>query len=311
MTTIAKTSTLITDQQKDKVADLGREACKAAVGKVNPTNDNVQKGVIEQGGEFKRRVQEAVEAIILDMTTPNKYADQVTESTSTYPKEYKGPKTIQMQIAMVSAQWGLDAAQALAYAENLPELPEGAEGWFAIPRTEAIAAKLFPHVTDPIDRYCQAVNTALAKLDESRSFTNYRKGEIDKKHLRGNARTIEKFGEVKQQQQGDIIIIAAQLGFKHRGESVNRAREIISSTANEYGLGALAVICIALTHPERFVMWEQLHIDCAGDEFAPDGDGVFSGAPVLGFDDGGLGFVASGVSNTHGHYGSASGFVPQ
>ena len=33
---------------------------------------------------------------------------------------------------------GLDPAKALAYAANLPQLPEGAESWFAIPRWEKV-----------------------------------------------------------------------------------------------------------------------------------------------------------------------------
>jgi hypothetical protein len=32
---------------------------------------------------------------------------------------------------------------------------------------------------------------------------------------------------------------------------------------------------MALVHPERYVRWEELDTDCAGDEFAPDADGAF------------------------------------
>lgn len=43
----------------------------------------------------------------------------------------------------------------------------------------------------------------------------------------------------------------------------------------------------------------------------PDGDGVFSKAPILNFNDDKLKFNANDVSNTNDHYGSASGFVPK
>ena len=56
------TEKLITSAQTDKVADLGREAVKTAVGKVNPTSTNVQTGIISNGREFKNRVEEAVKA---------------------------------------------------------------------------------------------------------------------------------------------------------------------------------------------------------------------------------------------------------
>ncbi|HQI74664.1 MAG TPA: hypothetical protein PLY37_02270 [Candidatus Pacearchaeota archaeon] len=64
-----------------------------------------------------------------------------------------------------------------------------------------------------------------------------------------------------------------------------------------------------LTHPEREVQWEQLHVDCAGDEFAPDADGDFSSAPVFDFNVGGVGFGASWFDDADGDYGSASAFL--
>jgi hypothetical protein len=68
---------------------------------------------------------------------------------------------------------------------------------------------------------------------------------------------------------------------------------------------------MALVHPERYVRWEELDTDCAGDEFAPDADGVFSGAPVFDFGDDRLGFGARVVALAGDGYGTVSGFVPQ
>jgi hypothetical protein len=82
--------------------------------------------------------------------------------------------------------------------------------------------------------------------------------------------------------------------MRHRGKSVRRARETFAS--NEFGLGAFAIGCMALVHPERYVRWEELDTDCAGDEFAPDANGVFSEAPIFYFYDDRLGFGAYGVS---------------
>ncbi len=79
----------------------------------------------------------------------------------------------------------------------------------------------------------------------------------------------------------------------------------------EFGLGSLAVGSMLLTHPERLVRWEQLHIDCPGDEFAPGADGRFDHAPVFDFDGSRVGFGASQVSIVNEDYGSASGFLPQ
>ena len=234
------------------------------------------------------------------------YKDEVVSSDYTYPSEYK-PKSIEEKIKAAADIFGLDPKSALELAKNLPELPNGAEAWFAIPKLEAVAKKHFPSITDPAEQYCEAVNMVLEKLADSRGFYNYRKGQITSAQLRQSARTAEALSEMGGQ-SGDILIVAAQFGMRHRGKSVRRARETFSG--NEFGLGAFAMGCMALVHPERYVKWEQLHTDCAGDEFAPDADGAFSGAPLFSFGDE-LGFDADDVSGARGYYGSVSGFLPQ
>jgi hypothetical protein len=97
--------------------------------------------------------------------------------------------------------------------------------------------------------------------------------------------------------------------MRHRGKSVRRARETFAS--NEFGLGAFAIGCMALVHPERYVRWEELDTDCAGDEFAPGADGACSEAPLFRFHGYELRFGTSDVSHASAFYGSVSGFVPQ
>ena len=303
------TTKSITSAQTDKVADLGREAVKTAVGKVNPTSTDAQNGIIGNGGEFKSRVEKAVEAIIMEMTTPNKYANEVVSSNYTYPKEYKGPKPIEEQVKTIATMFGLDPTQALEFAKNLPTLPEGSEGWFAIPKVSVVATKQFPAITDKAEQYCEAVKLVHTKLADSRSFTNYRNGEIVPSKLRQHARTVDFLEHLEAEQQGDILIIAVQYGMRHRGKSVRRARETFAS--NEFGLGAFAIGCMALVHPERYVRWEELDTDCAGDEFAPSADGDFSRSPFFCFGDGRLRFSTYDVSVASGRYGSVSAFVPQ
>ena len=302
------TEKLITSAQTDKVADLGREAVKTAVGKVNPTSSNAQTGIISAGGEFKNRVEEAVKAIILDMTTPNKYANEVVSSSYTYPNEYK-LKPIDEQVKTIATIFGVDPKEALEFIKTLPALPDDAEGWFAVPKVSAIAKMFFPAITNPAEQYCEAVKLVHSKLAESRSFTNYRNGEIVPSKLRVHVRTAGFLEELENQQQGDILIIAIQYGMRHRGKSVRRARETFSG--NEFGLTSFALGCMALIHPDRYVRWEELDTDCAGDEFAPGADGVFSKAPFFYFSGGRLRFDTDGVSDADGRYGSASAFVPQ
>jgi len=174
---------------------------------------------------------------------------------------------------------------------------------------DALAAKHFPEVTDPIQKYCQAVQIVHTKIADSRSFYNYREGQITPAQLRVHARTAHALDFIAETQKGDILIVAAQLGLRHRGRSVRRAREVF--VAGEFGFGSLAVGSIVLTHPERLVRWEELDMDCSGDEFSPGADGDFSGSPDFGFSDGGVRFGTAFVDYPHGLFGSVSGFLSQ
>ena len=153
------------------------------------------------------------------------------------------------------------------------------------------------------------MNLVLAKIGESRTFYNYCEGQLTPDRFRLNARTAHALDLLAEQQKGDILIVAAQLGMRHRGKSVHRAREVF--VANEFGLGAFAFGIMLLTHPEREVQWEQLHVDCAGDEFAPGADDGFSESPYFRFDGGWVEFNMSFVVNPSVFFGSVSGFLSQ
>jgi len=259
----------------------------------------------ERGGEL----QDGIAKLIAELSQSDRYADEEVRSNYAYPKEYKGPKPIADQIKVLAKIFDLDPSQTLEFAKNLPALPDGAEGWFAIPSVNALAKKHFLEVTDPAEKYCRAVQLVHAKIAASRSFYNYREGQIAPAQLRVSARTAHALDLIAETQKGDILIIAAQLGMRHRGRSVRRAREVF--VANEFGFGSLAVGSIVLTHPERLVRWEELDMDCSGDEFAPDADYGFSCAPCFGFSGGGIWFGTCWLDYAYGDYGSASGFLPQ
>jgi len=258
--------------------------------------------------EHGDELQDGIGKLIAELSVP-KYADEEVKSRLVYPKEYKGPKPIADQIKAIAKIFDLDPSQALEFVKNLPELPEGAEGWFAIPSVDALAKKHFPEVTDPAQKYCQAVQLVHAKIAASRSFHNYREGQIAPAQLRVHAHTAHALDLIAKTQKSDILIVAAQLGMRHRGRSVRRAREVFA--ADEFGLGSFAVGSIVLTHPERLVRWEELDMDCPGDEFAPGGDSGFSGAPCFIFGDGEVRFGALWVGRARGSYGSPSAFLPQ
>ncbi len=282
---------------------------EAVLNKAKLDDDRAQR-LIENGDELKGGLRE----LIAKLSVPNQFASEEVAPAYGYPAEYRGPKPIGEQVDILAKIFGLSLGYTSDFIANqMPkfELPEGAEGWFAIPSVEAVRKRFFPEVTDPAEAYCRAVMLVLEKLGASRKFKNWREGEITPDRLRVTARTASAMDLLAQQQPGDILILPAQFGKLHGGRSVRRAREVMVHP--QFGLGAFAVGSMALTHPERFVRWQELDVDCAGDEFAPDADGQFVNAPffVVLYDVVGLGFDTLWYRYALDLYGSASGFFPQ
>ena len=238
---------------------------------------------------------------------PSKFESKWVRPAYGYPSEYQGPKPVEQQIQAIAEILGLNPAQALEYAKNLPALPKGAEGWFAIPSVNAVAAKYFPDVTDPAEKYCQAIKLIHQKIAESRIFHNGREGQIDRAHLRNSACTLKAMKKIAKQQKGDIFIIAAQLGKRWGGYCVGLARD--SFVEGEFGLTSFAAGSIILVHPERFSCQEELDMDCPGDEFSNRGDGQFDNSPSYRYNNGRIKFDANVISIPHEQYGPSSGYV--
>ncbi len=311
MNRTSTTSTMTAGQRKsfNRLVEDITAHCKALVlAKVDADTDGWQL-LLENGGELKTATAETFVAKAHELLVSNQFADEEVLSSYDYPTEYKGPKPIVEQINKLAEIFGLDPSQALTFTKTLGKHPDGTDGWFALPTVDAIAAKFFPEVEDPTERHCRAINLVFEKLAATRRFENYRHGEITPNRLRQHARTAAALKQISKQQPGDIVIVAAQFGRKFRGKSVRRVQVLFKK--NEFGFGALQVGCMALTHPERFVRYEQLHTDCPGDEFSKDADGRFDEAPVFVWSSGGLNFWTVWFNLAGDRIGSVSGLLPQ
>jgi hypothetical protein len=178
-------------------------------------------------------------------------------------------------------------------------VPAIMEGCFVIPRWETIAGT-----------YNEAVEKVLALIGSTRKLYNYREGGLGLEHLRQSTWTTYMLRKLSDRQGGhDLLFVPAQFGLRYRGRSIRRAREVFAG--NEFGLGAFATGIMFLTHPERLEHYENLWIDCAGDEYAPEADGAFSCAPFWYFCDGELRFDARGLGAAGPCCGSASACLPE
>jgi hypothetical protein len=180
------------------------------------------------------------------------------------------PKPVEEQVArlreIIPSLASARADEALAWCV----LPPEAEAYFAIPRWQVIAPT-----------YGEALDTILGLIDKyapDRMF-NYRADKLGPEYLRPYESDLTMWNRLCNEQKGcDILMVPAQFGLRHRGRSARRFREVKKET--EFGLGAFAVGCMLLTHPERFRDYDDLWLECSGDEYAPDGDGRFIAAPM-------------------------------
>ncbi len=278
---------IISDYEKQYlrlVEDVARQALK----EFGLDQDGMRK-LSDNWDKFQSRIM----AAILECSVSSQFADEETTSIHGYPEGYK-PKDIAEQVQILRSLF--PELEGATYDKNIATqpLPAGAEGWFAIARYQTQGL------------YSMAVDRVLTTIASKQRPYNYHKGLIGSRYLRQHAKTAEAFRQIEQEQDGhDILVVPCQFGLRHRTRSVRRARVVMNTM--EFGLGAFAVGCMILTHPEREVQLEQLHVSCAGDEFAPVANGDFSYAPFCAYDTG-VKFGSWDVSIANMLFGSASGF---
>jgi len=277
--------TAVTDGQKKQVKRFAEDAVDRAIADGLVDKDSIQK-LIENGDEFQSHIITGIR----ELSVSNQFADEEVESNYAYPEGYKVKSFAEQTNILRQFFPGIGFAD-----EKLAErpVPAGAEGWFAIPKWQMLA---------PI--YGEAVEKVFAAIKRSLygGFYYPNDNQFRMKNLRRHGKSVKVFQKLCDEQKDfGILVVAAQFGLRHRGRSVRRVREVFA--ANEFGLGTFAIGIMLLTHPEREVQWEQLHIDCADDEFV-------SGSPVFYFDSV-FKFHIRQSDDALEHCGSASAFLPQ
>lgn len=260
---------------------------------------------------FAESVRQFVASQIAELSV-RKFQNEEVESNYGYLCGYRKPRGIVEQtnlLRQVLPGLGFVNTDLLKQIQNGEiKLPEHAEGWFAIPNWRK-NPDLFG------ETYGEAIQKVLDVLKRANGgmVANYREGQLGSEYVRQSARS-EAFWEKLSEEQGnpDILIIAGQFGILHRGRSIRCALEfMIETPGGEVGLGAFAVGIMLLTHPERLQNYDDLWIDCAGDEYAPGADGGFSDSLYFSFVGGEVGFNWRYLGNAREYYGTVSAFPPQ
>ncbi len=285
-----------TSGQRDQVAAIVAALVKKLMVEIGVDQEGAQK-LISGGAAFKDELRDPLMAAIREHGTINTFADEERTPRYGYPSGYRRAKPVADQMTMLKGFFPqLSSFDESAAAKNLLL---DAEGNFLIPDWRAIAPT-----------YGEAVEIVLAALKKSRDgrFVNYREGALGSDRLRESVNKVKFFQNLRKEQAGhDVLVVQAQFGIRHRGRSVRRARFVMGKS--ECGLGAFEIGIMLLLHPERLAHFDDLWVDCSGDEYDYNADGVFSYAPYFYFYGVSLGFYTYDVDFPNAYYGAASAFV--
>ncbi|MBI3626911.1 hypothetical protein HY224_02610 [Candidatus Uhrbacteria bacterium] len=280
----------VTDGQKKQYRRFMEDVTERTLKEAGLDKDSIQR-FLGNGDEFYTELL----TLVKKHSVTDEFSDEEVESSYGYPAGYK-PLGITEQTNCLR-----ELFPGCGYADEKlaeQELPDGAEGWFAIPRWEKFGST-----------YAQALERVIAKLKELHGdkFFNYREGALTDKHVRLTERTAARLKLLGEQQKGyDLMVVPSQFGLRHRGRSVRRARVVFIS--NEFGLDPFSAAIMLLTHPMRLQRNEDLCIDCAGADYRPSGSGSFSYCLSFGWSVGELNFDYNVLNNASENFGSASAF---
>ena len=275
------------------LGEAAREASRFALEHLDQQSADV---VLEMREKVKSEFLQSVVGIMKRHTVSDRHKDEETPSRREYPAAYK-VRPIEAQVTELRTVFP-NLWSCMEKIGHRP-VPEGAEGWFAVPRWEMLGST-----------YNEAVQRVLHALARQRRFSNRIADKIDALHLRQTSRAERAWQILSEQQpENDLLVIAAQVGMQHRGRSARRTRAILRG--NEFGLGALAMGCILLTHPERMSAMNALMIDCCGDEYSMTANGHYDRVPLFDYDLGGLQFSVFYEDRAWNIWGSPSGFLFQ
>ena len=258
--------------------------------------------IAERAPELKEKLG----ALLRDLATLNRFSSEEEPSGLRYPKGYE-PYALLTQVDRLKTIFpNIETARARAYLRDKHltlNLPEGADGWFAIPRWQELSGS---------HSYAEAVMMIIKLLQGPKPYFSYciNPDTLARKNIRESERTAKRLERIaKEQGYGDIMFVAAQFGHVGASRSPRRAREVYR--ASEFGLGAFAAGCMLLTHPERFGHNADLGLLCTGDEVDMEGLGKFTCSTILQKKNGTLHFDAVNETNVFGSKctGPVTGFV--
>ena len=284
-----------TEQQNRLLQEFLGEAVQTAYQKaIEQLDQQTAQTVLETNGKLKSEIVHMMVDAIQRHTVSDKFKNEEGGSDRVYPPMYR-VRPIEAQVTELKRLFPVLGSCHEKLARR--PLSDEPEGWFAIPRWQALAST-----------YNEAVEMVLDVLASKRRFANRIAGRLGPQYLRQTERSKLAERILADQQQGcDILAVAAQAGMLHRGSSARRTR--VAMAPNEFGFGVFAFACMLLTHPERLSIADTLMVDCGGDEYSVRGDITFDRVPLFEYDISGIEFSVFYEDRARNLWGTPTGFL--
>lgn len=259
-------------------------------------------GSAEKVAAFKQRVR----ATFKEVALLNPYANERFKQTRFYPKGWAVPSMAVQADRLINLFLGINLQ-----GSNVSEkrtVPTGADGLALLPTLRFLGE--YFKVANPYGKdYGQLIEKLCELLSKQRNgaFCNYRKGELTEAYVRLYAEVRERLEKLEVAAPGDVLVLPVAFGHLYAGWSARAARwEALDQ--EQLPLGGVHVACLLLTMPERLTDYEQLWIDCPGDEYNWSAGGRWSDCLDLRFDDGQLGLDAGVAGCASGGCGAVVAF---
>lgn len=256
--------------------------------------------VIKKGERLDADIRSAAKEMVKELSLKSKYPDEEVESDYGYTS-YWEPRSITDQYRILKKHFQLYDLPDMDMIFQRTVIP--AEGWFLIPRWEAIA-----------ESYDEAICKILAKVKKTgvkkiAKVINRSRCMDSSNHFLKE--TPEKIEAIRKQNvdQGNrnYTVLPAQFGIRHRGLSLRKANEE-HFRSNEFSLGLFEIGVMLLTHPERLRQSDDLSIMCGGDHFLSRYGTISMRVPVLTCENGHIFFGEYRKNNAYSHCGVATAF---
>lgn len=212
-----------------------------------------------------------------------------------YPAVYR-QKPLEEQVGVLRTVWpALTPGTRILERERMA-LPAGAEALFAIPKWSKISSS-------PVG----AAQDVMRKMVERRQLRTFFPITAHNE-FRPHQLSSQRLDAFANGQEGDIVVVPAQFGALRSGVSGKAVRD--SLAPNECALGFFAIGCMLLTHPKRIVCYDDLYIDCSGDDWILPNKEQFTYQPGLFFFENGLDLGISDLTSGGSIYGSPTALLP-